>query len=104
MTVTTAPPTDAPPSVLRVASTTPVPELAGGIAHEVRRAGWAELRAVGAGAVNQAVKGSAVAVLHLAASGIDAVVVPSFIDVNINGEHRSAMALRVEARNRPAGA
>lgn len=81
--------------VMRVSATSPTADVAGAIANQVRRAGCAEMRAIGAGAVNQAIKGSAVAVLHLAAEGMTVAVVPSFIEVDVDGETRTAMHLRV---------
>lgn len=55
-----------------------------------------EIRAIGAGAVNQAIKGAAVARGHLAStSEFDLAVIPRFSDIEIDGEHRSAVALTV---------
>lgn len=88
--------------VLRVASNSNTTAVAGAIAWSVRNDGYAEIEAIGAGAVNQAVKAVAVARGFLALEGIDAVLIPSFVTVNIGGEERTALKLLVEPRQRPA--
>lgn len=58
----------------------------------------AELQAVGAGAINQAVKAVAIARSYLKAGQIDLACVPSFIDVEINGNERTGISLAIERR------
>ena len=58
----------------------------------------AELQAVGAGALNQAVKAVAIARGFVAPSGIDLVCVPAFADIEIDGEERTAIKLIIESR------
>ena len=53
---------------------------------------------VGAGALNQAVKAVAIARGYVAASGIDLVCIPTFADIEIDGEQRTAIRLSVEDR------
>ncbi|MGH2550068.1 MAG: stage V sporulation protein S [Thermomicrobiales bacterium] len=72
--------------------------VAGAIAGVVREAGRAEVQAIGAGATNQAVKAVAIARDYLSESGIEAVCLPSFIDVKIDNEDRTAILLVVEPR------
>jgi stage V sporulation protein S len=72
--------------------------VAGAIAGVIREKGRAEVQAIGAGAVNQAVKAIAIARGYLTPSGLDIVCVPSFTDVMINNEERTALKLVVEAR------
>jgi len=64
----------------------------------IRDRGYVELQAIGAGAVNQAIKSVAIARGYLAPSGIDLVFTPAFVDVEINGEERTAIKLMVEVR------
>jgi stage V sporulation protein S len=64
----------------------------------VRETGTAELQAIGAAAVSQAIKGTAVARLYLAEEGIDLICIPEFAEVMINGEERTAIRLRIEKR------
>ena len=54
-----------------------------------------EVVTVGAGALNQAVKGIAIARGFLAPSGVEIVVVPSFSEVEIGGEDKTAICLAV---------
>ena len=72
--------------------------VAGAIAGVVREKGEVELQAVGAGAANQAIKSIAIARGFLTSSGIDLVCVPSFANIEIDGEERTAIRLVVGAR------
>ena len=84
--------------VLKVSARSRPSAVAGAIAGVVRESGRAEVQAIGAGATNQAVKAVAIAREYLRETGIDAVCLPSFIDVAIDGEDRTAMLLVVEIR------
>ncbi|ACM22670.1 MULTISPECIES: stage V sporulation protein S [Thermotoga] len=77
--------------VLKVASNSNPNKVAGALAGVIREKGKAELQAIGAGAVNQAVKAIAIARGYLAPSGINLVCVPAFTEVQINGETRTAI-------------
>ncbi len=83
---------------LKVSSKSNPNSVAGALAGVVREQGSAEIQAVGAGAINQAIKAVAIARGFLAPSGYDIIVVPSFADVTINGEERTAIKLLVEPR------
>jgi stage V sporulation protein S len=56
------------------------------------------MQAIGAGAINQAIKAIAIARGYVAPSGLDLVCVPAFIDIDIEGEERTAIKLIVEPR------
>jgi stage V sporulation protein S len=56
------------------------------------------VQAIGAGAVNQALKAVTIARGFLELDGINVVLVPSFTDVDIGGQQRTAMRLSVEPR------
>jgi stage V sporulation protein S len=84
--------------VLKVSAKSRPSAVAGAIAGVVREAGRAEVQAIGAGATNQAVKAVAIARDYLRESGIEAVCLPSFIDVTIDNEDRTAILLVVEPR------
>ena len=71
---------------------------AGALAGVIRESGAAEMQAVGAGALNQAVKAIAIARGFVAPHGIDLVCVPAFADIEIDGEERTAIKLIVEPR------
>ncbi len=84
--------------ILKVSSRSRPSAVAGAIAGVVRESGRAEVQAIGAGATNQAVKAVAIARDYLAETGINAVCLPSFIDVVIGDEDRTALRLIVEPR------
>jgi stage V sporulation protein S len=64
----------------------------------VREHGRADIQAIGAGAVNQAIKAAAIARGFLALDGLDVVCIPSFTDVEIGGQERTAIRIAVEPR------
>jgi len=73
--------------------------VAGALAAALRERESAELQAVGAGAINQAIKAIAIARNYLRASGIDLVCTPSFITVAISENERTGISLMVERRS-----
>src|SRR4051794_22027499 len=77
--------------VFKVASTSTPSALAGAIAASIRERGRCEMQAIGAGAINQAVKAIAIARGYTAPSGIDLIFVPAFLDIEINGAERTAI-------------
>ncbi|MDY6894502.1 MAG: stage V sporulation protein S [Thermotogota bacterium] len=85
--------------VLKVAANSNPVAVAGALAAIIRDRGIAELQAIGAGAVNQAVKAIAIARGYVAPSGIDLVCIPAFSDVEIEGEERTAIKFLVKARD-----
>ena len=84
--------------VLRVSTKSNPNSVAGALAGVLREKGTAELQAVGAGALNQAVKAVAIARGFVAPSGIDLVCVPAFADIETDGEERTAIKLIIESR------
>ncbi|PIQ27418.1 stage V sporulation protein S [bacterium (Candidatus Blackallbacteria) CG17_big_fil_post_rev_8_21_14_2_50_48_46] len=84
--------------VLKVSSRSKPTSVAGALAGVVREKGYVEIQAIGAGAVNQAIKAIAIARGYVAPSGLDLVFIPAFVDVMIDGEERTAIKLMVEAR------
>jgi stage V sporulation protein S len=84
--------------VIKVAAKSRTTAVAGAIAGTVRQTRCADVQAIGAGAVNQAVKAVAIARGYLAEDGIDVICVPSFIGVTIGDQERTAMRLMVEPR------
>jgi stage V sporulation protein S len=73
--------------------------VAGALAAALRERDTAELQAVGAGAINQAIKAVAIARIYLKGNDIDVVVVPSFITVAISESERTGISLVVERRH-----
>ena len=84
--------------VLKVSTKSNPNSVAGALAGVLRENGKAEIQAIGAGALNQAVKAIAIARGFVAPPGMDLVCVPAFIDINIDGEERTAIKLLVEPR------
>jgi stage V sporulation protein S len=72
--------------------------VAGAIAGMVREHGRAEVQAIGAGAVNQAIKAATIARGYLALDGIDVITIPALAEVSIQGNERTAVRLTVEPR------
>jgi stage V sporulation protein S len=83
---------------IRVAAQSRSTAVAGAIAGVVREQGRAEVQAIGAGAVNQAVKACAIARGFLALDGLDVICVPAFADVEISGQERTAIRICIEPR------
>ena len=84
--------------ILKVASKSNPNSVAGALAGVLRASGSAEMQAVGAGALNQAVKAVAIARGFVAPHGIDLICIPAFTDIEIDGVQRTAMKLIVEPR------
>lgn len=84
--------------VLKVSSHSKPTSVAGALAGVIRDKGYVEMQAIGAGAINQAVKAIAIARGYVAPSGIELVFIPAFVDVIIDGEERTAIKLIVEVR------
>ncbi|HEY9839352.1 MAG: stage V sporulation protein S [Candidatus Sericytochromatia bacterium] len=84
--------------VLKVSSRSKPTSVAGALAGVIRDKGYVEVQAIGAGAVNQAIKAIAIARGYVAPSGLDLVFTPAFVDVIIDGEERTAIKLMVETR------
>lgn len=72
--------------------------VAGAIAAFLREQNMVEIQAIGAGAVNQAVKAIAITRGYVAPNGFDLVVIPAFSEITIAGEDRTAIKFIVEAR------
>tara|TARA_Y100000588_G_C14137874_1_gene874661 strand:- start:458 stop:718 length:261 start_codon:yes stop_codon:yes gene_type:complete len=84
--------------VLKVSSHSNPNSVAGALAGVIRENGSAEIQAIGAGAINQAVKAIAIARGYVSPSGIDLVCIPAFADIEIDGEERTAIKLIVQPR------
>lgn len=84
--------------VLKVSSNSNPNSVAGALAGVIREHGKAEIQAIGAGAINQAVKAIAIARGFVSPSGIDLVCIPAFADIEIDGEERTAIKLIVQPR------
>lgn len=84
--------------VLKVSAKSNPNSIAGAVAGVIRERGSAEIQAIGAGAINQAVKAIAIARGFVAPSGLELICIPAFTDIIIDGEERTAIKLIVEPR------
>ncbi len=83
---------------LKVSSKSSPASVAGAIAGMIKDGIVVDIQSVGAGAVNQAVKAIAISRGFLSPVGIEIVCVPSFADIVIDGEYRTAIRFSVEPR------
>ena len=84
--------------IIKVAATSRSTAVAGAIAGVIREHKYAEVQAIGAGAVNQAVKATAIATGYLKLDGIDVVCVPMLTEIMIEDQERTAVKIVVEPR------
>ncbi len=85
-------------TILKVSTKSKPNALAGAIAGKIREEGKAEVQTIGAGALNQAIKAVAIARGFVASSGVDLVCIPAFVDIEIDGEERTAIKLIIDNR------
>ena len=83
--------------VLKVSSKSKPNSVAGALANAFKEKNSIEIQAVGAGALNQAIKSIAIARGYIAPTGKDIYCVPAFSDISIDGEERTAIKLIVRA-------
>jgi stage V sporulation protein S len=84
--------------IIKVAGTSRTSAVAGAIAGVIRENKHAEVQAIGASAINQAVKAMALARGYLSGDGYDIIVIPEFVDVQIEDKIRTAIKFTVEPR------
>ncbi len=84
--------------LLKVSSTSKPNSVAGAIAGIVRAEGKVQIQTIGAGALNQSIKGIAIARGYIAPTGQELVCIPFFKDIEVNGEIKTAIVLNVEVK------
>jgi stage V sporulation protein S len=84
--------------IIKVSANSRTAAVAGAIAGVIREKKHAEVQAIGAGAVNQAIKALVLAKGYLVNDKIDIVCIPEFVDVDIDGKVRTAIKIVVEVR------
>ena len=85
--------------VLKVSKSSNPGSVAGALAGVMRERGTAEIQAIGAAAVNQAIKSIAIARGFLAPSGYNIVCIPAFSEITVAGEERTAIRFLIEDKN-----
>ncbi len=83
-------------TVIKVSAQSRTAAVAGAIAGVMRENNRVEIQAIGAGAVNQSIKAIIIAKGYLAEEGVNIVCSPSFVEVAIDGQERTAIRLLVE--------
>ena len=81
--------------ILKVSSKTNPNSVAGAIAGMIKEYGKVELQAIGAGALNQAIKAIAIARGYVAPGGINLICIPAFADVEVEGDDKTGIKLIV---------
>ena len=84
--------------LLKVSSTSKPNSVAGAIAGIIRSDGEVQIQTIGAGALNQTIKGIAIARGYIAPTGQELVCIPFFKDIEVNGEVKTAIVINVEIR------
>ena len=82
--------------ILKISAKSNPNSVAGAIAGQIKEIGKSELRAIGAGAINQAMKAIVIARGFLTPSGIEIVCIPAFTEIKLDGEERTGMKLIVK--------
>ena len=83
--------------ILKVSSKSKPNSVAGALANAFKEKGVIEIQAVGAGALNQAIKAVAIARGYIAPTGKDIYCIPAVSDISIDGEERTAIKLIVKS-------
>lgn len=85
--------------VIKVKANSRTAAVVGAIAGVMREHKHADIQAIGAGAVNQAIKALVLAKGYLAEDGIEIICIPEFVDVEIDGKVRTAIKLVVDPKS-----
>ncbi|MBX3084222.1 MAG: stage V sporulation protein S [Anaerolineae bacterium] len=84
--------------IIKVAANSRTHAVAGAIAGTIREHRCADVQAIGAGAVNQAVKAIAIARNYLIGDGLDIVCGPELSEIDADGQRLTAIRFRLETR------
>lgn len=84
--------------LIKVSAQSRSTSVAGAVAGVMRDHGYAEVQAIGASAVNQAIKAIAIARGYLEQDSMDLAIVPNFTEVTIDGNDRTAVRISVYKR------
>ena len=84
--------------ILKISAKSSPNSVEGAIAGLVNENGKAEMQAIGAGAINQAVKAVAIAKGFVAPSGMDLVCSPAFTEVTIDNEDKTGIKFTIEPK------
>lgn len=82
--------------ILKIKSDSEPKSIAGAIAELIKTGRKVEMQAIGAGAVNQAIKAVAIARGYVAPLGVNLVCIPGFTEVVIEEQEKSAIKIFVK--------
>ena len=85
--------------IIKVSSNSNPHSVAGAIANILKTTNKVEIQAIGAGALNQAIKAIAVTRGYVAPLGKDLVCIPAFTEVEVDGEGKTGIKLIVKESN-----
>lgn len=85
--------------ILKISAKSSPNAIAGALAGLIKENGKAEMQAIGAGAINQAVKAVAIARGFVAPLGIELSCMPAFTEITINEEEKTGIRFSIETRN-----
>lgn len=91
-------------TTLKVSSRSVPSAVAGALSSMIKADGRVDIQVVGAGALNQAIKAVAIARGFVASVGLDLTCRPTFADIEIDGQTRTAIRLEIEAAAALVGA
>ena len=83
---------------LKVSSHSNPNSVAGALAGVIREYGKAEIQAIGAGAINQSIKAIAIARGFVSPTGMDLICIPTFTEIEIDGERRTGIKFIIEPK------
>lgn len=81
--------------ILKVSSKSNSNLVAGALVNILKAEKYAQIHSIGAGALNQSIKAVAIARGYLTPSGQDLRVIPSFLEVEINKQVKTAIKLEI---------
>ena len=84
--------------ILKISAKSSPNGVAGAIAGLVKENGKVDMQAIGAGAINQAIKAVAIARGFVAPSGVELTCTPSFTEVTIDNEEKTGIRFTVEPK------
>ena len=84
--------------IIKVGSKSNPNAVAGAIANVLREFSRVEVQTIGAGALNQGIKAIAIARGFITPSGKDIICVPTFADISIDGNLKTAIKLNIELK------
>ena len=84
--------------LLKVSANSKPNLVAGALAHMLKEQKTVKIQVIGAAALNQAIKAVAIARGYVAPSGKEVFLIPSFFDVMLEDENKTAIRLDVQMK------